>query len=121
MTETPRPGWGRILLIVGRLALAGVFLAAAYAKLHPQSGAPWTLGSVKTSLSMFALQVDSYQMLPPTAVDFVAKTLPPFELFLGLWLLTGVLLRMSSTLTTLLLGGFFGVMIRTYAMGLEVN
>ncbi len=54
-------------------------------------------------------------------MNFVAHTLPPFELFLGLWLLSGVLLPVSSLITTLLLGGFFSVMVRSYRMGLEIN
>jgi hypothetical protein len=42
-------------------------------------------------------------------------------LFLGLWLLSGVLLRYASLITTLLLGAFFAVMVRTYMAGLEIN
>ena len=43
------------------------------------------------------------------------------ELFLGLWLLSGVLLPASTLITSLLLGGFFSVMVRSYRMGLEIN
>jgi putative oxidoreductase len=118
--DTPR-NFRKIILFVGRVALAAVFLVAAYAKLKPQGGMAWSAGSVKTSLAMFAMQVDSYQLLPVNAVNFVAHALPPFELFLGLWLLSGITLEYSSLLTTLLLGGFFGVMVRTYALGLEVS
>ena len=70
---------------------------------------------------MFGMQVDSYQLLSPSMVNFVAHTLPPFELFLGIWLLSGVLLPLSSLITTVLLGGFFSVMVRSYRMGLEIN
>lgn len=113
---------GKILLLLGRLALAVIFLVAAYAKLKPPiSTMSWSPASVKMSLNMFAMQVDSYQLLPAAAVSPVAHVLPPFELFLGLWLLSGIALRFSSLLTTLLLGGFFGVMVRTYALGLEIN
>ena len=116
-----RGGLGRILLILGQLILAAIFLVAAYAKLKPQAAVPWSAASVKTSLSLFAMQVDSYQLLPPQLVSPVAHLLPPFELFLGLWLLSGVLLRYSSLITTLLLGAFFAVMVRTYMAGLEIN
>ena len=112
---------GRILLLIGRLALAAVFLVAAYAKLKPQVAMPWSAASVKTSLAMFAMQVDSYQLLPPSYVNLVAHLLPPFELFLGLWLLSGIALRLSSLMTTLLIAGFFTVMVRTYALGLSIN
>jgi hypothetical protein len=121
MTTAARGSLGRALLIVGRLALAGIFLFAAYAKMKPQAAMGWSGASIKTSLSMFAMQVDSYQLLPPQLVSPAAHFLPPFELFLGVWLLSGFLLRYSSLLTTLLLGAFFAMMVRTYKMGLEIN
>jgi uncharacterized membrane protein YphA (DoxX/SURF4 family) len=121
MSNEARASLGRILLLVGRIALAAIFLVAAYAKLKPQGGMHWSAASVKTSLAMFAMQVDSYQMLPETAVNAVAHLLPPFELVLGLWLLSGIALPFSSLITTLLIGGFFSVMVRTYALGLEVS
>jgi hypothetical protein len=121
MTSKARGPVQRTLLTLGRLALAGVFLFAAYAKLKPQAAMGWSSGSIKTSLSMFAMQVDSYQLLPPQFVSPAAHFLPLFELFLALWLLSGVLVRYSALMTTLLLGAFFAMMVRTYRMGLEIN
>jgi uncharacterized membrane protein YphA (DoxX/SURF4 family) len=121
MAENSKGKTWRVLLLLARIALAVIFLAAAYAKLKPQTSEPWSVGSAKTSLSMFAMQVDSYQLLPESKVSLAAHFLPPFELFLGLWLLSGIALRYSSLLTTLLLAGFFGVMVRTFALGLEIN
>ena len=121
MTKEARENSRRIFLLVGRLAFAATFLFAAYAKLKPQAAMPWSVASVKTSLSMFAMQVDSYQLLPPQAVSAAAHWLPFIELALGLWLLSGLWLRYSSLFTTLLLGGFFALMVRTYASGLEIN
>jgi uncharacterized membrane protein YphA (DoxX/SURF4 family) len=112
---------GRIVLMIGRFALAVVFLYAAYAKLKPQGMMPWSLDSLRVSLSMFAMQVDSYQLLPVWAVHAVAHFLPQFELFLGLWLLSGIAPRFSSVITTLLLAGFFAGMVRAYALGQEIN
>jgi uncharacterized membrane protein YphA (DoxX/SURF4 family) len=111
----------QVFVLVGRLVLAGIFLFAAYSKMKPQIPVPWSVSSVKTSLSMFAMQVDSYQMLPASQVLRVAHLLPPFELLLGLWLLSGIAVRYSALLTTLVLTGFFGLMIRTYALGLAIN
>jgi uncharacterized membrane protein YphA (DoxX/SURF4 family) len=116
-----RGNLARMLLLLGRLALAAIFIVAAYAKLKPQAAMPWSSSSIKTSLSLFAMQVDSYQLLPPQLVSPAAHFLPPFELFLGLWLLSGVLLRYASLITTFLLGAFFAVMVRTYMAGLEIN
>jgi len=111
----------RVLVILGRLGLAGIFLVAAYAKLKPQLNFPWSLASIKTSLDMFALQVDSYQMLSPGRVSLVAHVLPPLEFFLGIWLLSGLLPRISSVLTTALIAAFFSLTIRTYRAGLEIS
>lgn len=121
MTENSSGGRWRIPLLVGRLALAAIFLFAAYAKLKPQTDVPWSIASIRTSLSMFAMQVDSFQLLPETAVNAVAHLLPPFELLLGIWLLSGIALRYSALVTTILLGGFFAVVVRSYMAGLEIN
>jgi putative oxidoreductase len=116
-----RGNYRKIFLLIGRLALAATFLFAAYAKLKPQAAMPWSIASVRTSLSMFAMQVDSYQMLSPQAVSAAAHWLPFIKLALGLWLLSGLWLRYSSLFATLLLGGFFALMVRTYSAGLEIN
>jgi uncharacterized membrane protein YphA (DoxX/SURF4 family) len=121
MATDTRGSLGRIVLVLGRLVLAAIFIFAAYAKMKPQAAMSWSSASVRTSLSMFAMQVDSYQLLPPQFVSPAAHFLPPFELFLGLWLLSGVLVRYSALTTTLLLSAFFAMMVRTYRMGLEIN
>jgi uncharacterized membrane protein YphA (DoxX/SURF4 family) len=121
VTSTAREKAGKTLLLIGRLALAVVFLFAAYAKMKPQGGMPWSVASVKTSLAMFAMGVDSYQLLSTSGVEFVSHWLPPFELFLGLWLLTGIALRYSALVTSLLLGGFFAVQFHVYLQGKEIS
>jgi uncharacterized membrane protein YphA (DoxX/SURF4 family) len=121
LSEKSASNGRRYILLAGRIVLGAIFLVAAYAKMHPQAGAPWSFGSIKTSLLMFAMQVDSYQLLSSSAAAFVAQTLPFFELFLGIWLLSGLFARGSTLLTSVLLAGFFAVMVRTYALGLEIN
>jgi uncharacterized membrane protein YphA (DoxX/SURF4 family) len=121
MSDNSRATLGRILLLLGRLALAAIFLVAAYAKMKPQASMPWSLSSVRVSLSMFAMQVDSYELLQQAAVNFVAHWLPPFELFLGLWLLSGIGLRFSALGASLLIAGFFAVVVRSFMAGLEIN
>ena len=121
MPTSGRGKLGRTLLLIGRLVLAVVFLFAAYAKMKPQGGMPWSVASVKTSLAMFAMGVDSYQLLSTNGVEFVSHWLPPFELFLGLWLLAGIALRYSALVTALLLGGFFAVQFHVYLQGKEIS
>jgi len=121
MSDETRGKLGRILLIVGRVALAAIFIYAAYAKMKPQPGMAWSLGAVRTSLSMFAMGVDSYEMLPASAVSPFAHFLPPFELLLGLWLLSGVGLRFSGLLSTILICAFVIAMYSAFRRGLTIS
>ena len=97
--------WVRLIL---RLALAGVFIYAAYTKLRQ----PWLL---------FAMSIDSYGMLPQWAVVTVARTLPWLELLLGLLLASGVGLPYVSLVATLQLGIFLAVMSRAWMKGLGID
>ena len=110
-----------MFLLLGRLALAAIFLLSAYAKMKPVANSPWSVNSVKISLTMFAFQVDAYELLPHATSIQVARLLPPIELFLGLWLLSGIGLRFSSLCTCLLLGGFLFALVWAYAHGLEID
>lgn len=128
MASTRRSRLGRWLLILGRVALGLIFLFAAYGKLRPVDSAPFTLASLEitgSSLSLstmtFAMQVDSYQLLPPWAVLFVSHTLPWFELGLAILLLAGIALRWAALLTTGLLAAYFGILTHSYMAGLEIN
>jgi uncharacterized membrane protein YphA (DoxX/SURF4 family) len=128
MSASTRWTTGRILLLIGRLGLAVIFLAATYGKLRPLNATPWTLRSLEVtpsslnlSMTFFAMQVDSYQMLPTWAVSPFAHALPWVELAVGLLLLTGFALRYVCIAASLLLALFYGVVIRSYAMHLSIN
>lgn len=100
-----------------RVALGAVFVYAAYVKLFQFADGrlhllPWQL---------FAMAIDSYQLLPQFAVEFLARTLPWFELALGLLLITGRWLRWAGAATSLLLMVFMGLMIRAYVKGQEIS
>lgn len=96
------------MTLVLRIALGAIFVYAAWTKLRT----PWEL---------FAMSIDSYQLLPLKAVELVARTLPWFELAVGLLLITGFWLRSAATATALLLAVFFGLMVRAYVKGMEIN
>ncbi|MGP8243928.1 MAG: MauE/DoxX family redox-associated membrane protein [Bryobacteraceae bacterium] len=98
----------RAAALLLRLLLGGIFIYAAWTKLHT----PWEL---------FAMSIDSYQILPLRAVEFVARTLPWFELAVGILLIAGIWLRGAAIATSLLLGVFFGLMVRAYATGQQIN
>ncbi len=109
----------RAVIWLGRLILGGIFIYAGYSKLFLPTMHPHP--PIAIALAMFALQVDSYQMLAPKVVQFVAHTLPFAEIGLGLLLMLGWKLRVWATLTSLLILGFFVVVVRSYAMGLQIN
>ncbi|MFZ0821669.1 MAG: MauE/DoxX family redox-associated membrane protein [Candidatus Acidiferrales bacterium] len=99
--QSPRVNWPRWLLIAGRVILGAVFIYAAYTKLRE----PWML---------FAMAVNSYQVLPEWAVTVVARSLPWFELALGLFLVLGWMLRSIASAAAILLAFFFTLMLYTY-------
>ena len=91
-----------------RLILGAVFVYAAYTKLRQ----PWLL---------FALSIDSYQLLPEWMVYAVARTLPWMELLLGVLLIAGVLLRYLSIAAAAILALFFTVMAMSYFRGAAID
>jgi uncharacterized membrane protein YphA (DoxX/SURF4 family) len=98
----------RYFLVVLRVALAIVFLYAAYMKLRE----PWL---------MFAMSIDAYQILPEWAALTLGRILPWLELALGLLLATGFGLRYSAAAASIMLAGFFAVMVRAYVMGMKID
>jgi uncharacterized membrane protein YphA (DoxX/SURF4 family) len=119
MRESSPLNLERTITLLGRFVLGGVLIYAAYAKLFIPGMNPHP--PVGVALALFATQIDSYQLLPARAVDLLAHTLPFVELGLGLLLVIGWQLRFFSTVATALLLGFFGVVIRSYAKGLQIN
>ncbi|MGC2330266.1 MAG: MauE/DoxX family redox-associated membrane protein [Candidatus Acidiferrales bacterium] len=110
-----------ILLIFGGIMVGSIFLAAAYGKLKPLPGFAWSWRSARISISMFAIQVESYQILSPGAANLVAHLLPFFEIFLGLWLASGIGRRFSSILAALVLSVFMIAISYAYHKGLKID
>ncbi len=98
----------RWFLLTLRVLLGAVFLYAAYTKLSQS----WLL---------FAMSINAYKVLPAWAVEVVARTLPWFELLLGLSLIAGIWLRYSSALAASILTVFFILMLRSYGLGMEID
>jgi len=106
MTSSNKPL--AVIALVLRIALGAIFVYAAWTKLRT----PW---------EVFAISIDSYQILPLRAVELVARSLPWFELLVGILLLAGLWLRSAAVATSLLLGVFFGLMVRAFATGQQIN
>ena len=109
----------RWLIFIGRVALGLVFVYAAYTKLFEFTPDGFRMQSWIT----FAPQIKAYQLtwLSDDAVIFIAKTLPWAELALGVLLLIGIQLRWVAAAATLLLIFFFAALVRSYAMGLNID
>jgi uncharacterized membrane protein YphA (DoxX/SURF4 family) len=98
----------KIIQIVLRVALGAIFIYAGWVKLQD----PWQL---------FAAGVASYELLPMWAVEIVARTLPWFEIALGVVLISGFFFRTSSTIVSALLAVFFTLIVRAYIQGKQIN
>jgi uncharacterized membrane protein YphA (DoxX/SURF4 family) len=98
----------KIALLIGRLILAAIFLFAAWVKLKE----PWW---------MFAASIDSYQLVAPSVSIFVARTLPWFELLLGVLLVVGFRLRWVAIASSGLLLFFWLSMFRAWLKGMEID
>jgi uncharacterized membrane protein YphA (DoxX/SURF4 family) len=109
----------RAFLLLGRLFLGGLLIYSGYTKLFIPGMNPHP--PVSVALALFATQIDSFQLLPPWAVTRLAHTLPFVEIALGILLVIGWRLRLWSSLASVLLLGFLGVIIRSYALGLQIN
>ena len=118
MQSTPF-NFRRLVIWIGRLVIAAIFIYAGYAKLLRPDMTPRP--SIPIARSLFALQIDSYQMLPAWAVLLVAKWLRVIEIAIGLLLLIGVGLRIWAALVTLIIAGFFAVVLRAYLLHLDIN
>lgn len=107
---------GRALLLAGRLVLGGIFVYAAYAKLH--FGGAWHLRDYQF---FFAMAINSYNMLSLPVVQWMASILPWFELVVGVLLIFGIALRWASLAVTALLVVFMAALTRAAMLGLEIN
>lgn len=91
-----------------RIGLGAVFIYSAWTKLRD----PWAL---------FGMAIDSYHALPAWAVEWVARSLPWVELAIGVLLVIGRGMRIASVAASVLLLVFFGLMVRAFAKGMEIN
>lgn len=115
----------RLIIWIGRLVLGCIFIYAGYSKaFYPNrtfSSFFFLKFSISMNLSNFALQVAAFKLLPEWGVQFVAHTLPFTEMILGLLVLIGWRLRIWATLLTLIMLGFFSVVLRAYLLHMDIN
>lgn len=97
------------VVLVLRLALAGIFIYAGYVKLRD----PWQL---------FAASIASYELVPMWMGEIIAKSFPWVEIAMGAGLLIGWRLLTPSAILTALVLLFFNVMLwRAFVQGKEID
>ncbi|MHB8501188.1 MAG: MauE/DoxX family redox-associated membrane protein [Candidatus Acidiferrales bacterium] len=125
MMQSSPLNFRRAIIWIGRLVLGGIFIYAGYSKAFLPNKNLWPFFILKFSIAMnisnFASQVAAFKLLPPWGVQFVAHTLPFTEILLGLLLLIGWRLRIWASLLTLIMLGFFGVVLRAYLLHMDIN
>ncbi len=92
---------------VARLALAAVFLAAAYPKLGDLAGS--------------GRAVNAYQLMPFAIAKIVGAALPFVELVLALFLLAGLATKVVAGLATALLTVYIGGIASVWSRGLSID
>lgn len=97
-----------IFLLISRLFLGAIFVYAAYAKLRE----PWQI---------FAMNINSYNVLPLAMAETAARVIPWFEMLLGLFLISGLWLRVSGIIASAVLLTFVVLMVRAYAKGMHID
>lgn len=113
----------RWFLLVGRLALGGVFLYAVFAKINypPGNFLTFEWSNWKLALDIFAIAVNGYGVLPQWAIMPVAYGVPLLETVLALLLISGIGLRWSAAASSALLLFFFSLMLRAYLLGMSIE
>ena len=96
----------RYLTLASRLVLGGVFIFSGVAKLP--------------NLQTFVWEVGQYHLLPPALATAYAYVLPGLELALGLLLVLGLFLRVSSAVSILVVVSFSIAKVSVLARGLDI-
>jgi uncharacterized membrane protein YphA (DoxX/SURF4 family) len=111
----------RVALVLGGIIVGSIFLGAALGKLKPLEGFSWGLASMRLSITYFAIQVESYKILSSAASMIAARVLPFFEIFLGLWLVSGLLRRYAALFASIVFIGFMTAITYAYLHGLKID
>jgi len=98
-----------VAVVALRIVLGAIFIYAGYIKLRD----PWQL---------FAASIMSYEIVPVSVAEIIAKAFPWFEIVVGVALLIGWRLLPPAAVTTALLLAFFNFMLwRAFLQGKEID
>ncbi|PIF04612.1 MAG: DoxX family protein [Propionibacterium sp.] len=107
MSTSAKHSWRDWVGLIVRVALAGVWLAAAMPKL---ANIPW-----------FIHGINAYQLLPPSVAEILGYVLPVLELAAGILLLLGLLTRPAAIVSALMLAAFIFGISWAWAQGLSID
>ena len=93
--------------LASRLVLGGVFILAGVAKLPYPRTLIW--------------EIHQYHILPPSLATVYGYVLPPLEIALGVFLILGLFLRTSASITGLVVLSFTIAKIYALARGFDVQ
>jgi uncharacterized membrane protein YphA (DoxX/SURF4 family) len=98
----------RWVLLALRVALGVIFAYGGYVKLR----VPWAL---------FGMAIDSYHLVALRFIEPLARTIPWFEVALGLLLIFGRFMRISTVALSLTLAIFFAAMLRAFLTHQQID
>jgi len=96
----------RYLTLATRVALGGIFIFAGVAKLPYPSTLIW--------------EINQYHILPHSLATAYGYVLPPLEIALGVFLVVGLFLRISASVSGLVVLSFTISKITALARGLDI-
>ncbi len=97
----------RYLTVAARVALGGVFIFAGVAKVHYSSTLIW--------------EIKQYHILPHNLATAYGHVLPTLEITLGILLALGLFLRISASVSTLVVVSFIIAKIVALVRGLDIS
>lgn len=124
MRQSSPLNWRRGVILFGRLALAAVFLFAAYSKIaRPNSlfGPLPAKFALSVNLQNFVPSVEQYKVVSHNTAVSIAHTLPFVELGLGLLLLIGWQERIWLSAATAMLVGFLSLLTWAFLNHMDIK
>ena len=95
------------LTLASRMGLAGVFIFAGLAKLHYTDTLVW--------------EIKQYHILPHSLASAYGHVLPSLEIALGILLVLGLFMRLSASVSALVVLSFIIAKIVAFARGLDIH
>jgi hypothetical protein len=124
MMQSSPLNWRRAAILVGRLAIAAVFLFAAYSKIFLPNNLFGPLPmkfALSVNLQNFVPSVEQFKVVSHETAVSIAHTLPFVELLLGLLLLIGWQTRIWLSAASAMFLGFLSLLTWAFLKHMEIK